>query len=163
MYERGEGVAENNSKALLFYKEGARKNSAYCYWRMGVLFNKEENHVNADKCFTLFLQSMPDIEPIGQLNCLYIPEIHSNGQHLSADELYSIIIECASVPLFRRYFEDSGLRTPLNGFFTKWRMEISGWVKETLELQMNTPNESPLLQQHFRKVVQRCEVLLGPK
>lgn len=162
MYERGEGVAANNSKALLFYKEGARKNSVYCYWRMGVLFNKEENHVNADKCFTLFLENMPDIEPNGQLIFPHMPEVHGNGQHLSADELRDLIIDCVWVALFKRYFDDPNLHTPLNGFFDKWRMEISNWTKETLDLQMKSPNGSALIQEHLHKVVQRCDVLSEP-
>ena len=163
MHEGGKGVAADNSKALLFYKEGARKGSVYCYWRMGMLFTEEENHINADKCFTLFVRNLSDIEPVGELIYPNMPEVHSNGQHLSADELTSLIMDCASVPLFRRYCDDPNLHTLLNGFFTKWSFEISTFAKKGLEFQMRPSHKSAHMQEHYGNVIQCCDALSEPK
>lgn len=58
MYEGGEGTPENKSKALEFYKEGARKGNIYCYWLMGELFRFERKKENAEKCYGLFLKQL---------------------------------------------------------------------------------------------------------
>jgi len=67
MYEDGEGVREDLNKAIEFYKEGARKGSVYCYWAMGMLFRRQENDINAEKSFNLFLKNKPDLMPNGQI------------------------------------------------------------------------------------------------
>lgn len=59
MYEDGHGVCKNSQQALEVYKEGARKGSVYCYWRMALLFVEEGNYDNSNKCFSLFVKSLP--------------------------------------------------------------------------------------------------------
>ena len=66
MYADGEGVREDKKKALDFYKEGARKGSAYCYWAMGMLFAAENSTDNAEKCFSLYLKNIPSSFPDSQ-------------------------------------------------------------------------------------------------
>lgn len=76
MYESGEGVREDKNKALEFFKEGARKGNVYCYWAMGMLFLKEKNNPNAEKCFSLFMKNKPKFLP--------------DHQKLSVDQLRSV-------------------------------------------------------------------------
>jgi hypothetical protein len=79
MYENGEGVREDKNKALEFYKEGARKGSAYCYWAMGMLFARENNDKNAEKCFALFLKNKPTtLSDIQRLTSMELSNIVGN-------------------------------------------------------------------------------------
>ncbi len=57
-YQEGEGVARNLTKALEFFKEGARKGRPACYFLMGLLFSSENQDANADKCFSLFIKNI---------------------------------------------------------------------------------------------------------
>jgi len=79
MYKFGNGVPPDSIKALEFYKEGARKGSACCYWEMGILFAQEGSQQNAEKCFRLFFQHIPALP---------------DGQHLTEAELHGIFFDC---------------------------------------------------------------------
>lgn len=59
-YQNGEGTQKNITKALEFFKEGARKGRPACYFYMGMMFSEEKNDANADKCFLLFLKNVPN-------------------------------------------------------------------------------------------------------
>lgn len=86
MYQYGaDGVPQDSIKSHEFYKEGALKGSAYCYWEMGMLFIKAregEDWRNAEKCFRLFLQHMPALP---------------DGQRLTGIELEFIFSDCADL------------------------------------------------------------------
>lgn len=45
------------SKAFSYYKDGAKKGNSYCYWRMGLLYWKDVEIENAQKCFSMFAKT----------------------------------------------------------------------------------------------------------
>lgn len=59
----GEGTPKNSAKALEFFKEGARRGRPACYFFMAKMFSVEENDINADKCFSLFIKNLPEAMP----------------------------------------------------------------------------------------------------
>jgi tetratricopeptide (TPR) repeat protein len=62
MYSDGEGVRKDLQKALQVLKEGARKGSLLCYWRMGCLFLMPDGNIeNAEKAFSLFTKNLPSL------------------------------------------------------------------------------------------------------
>lgn len=53
-------------KAFSYYKEGSKKGSAYCYWRMGLLYWKDVELENATKCFSMFAKTFQSKSEFGQ-------------------------------------------------------------------------------------------------
>lgn len=58
-YLDGEGTPKNSTKALEFFKEGARRGRPACYFFMARMFFDEQNDINANKCFSLFVKNFP--------------------------------------------------------------------------------------------------------
>jgi hypothetical protein len=113
MHRRGEGVREDKAKALDFYKEGARKGSLYCYWQMGMLFGRENNQANADKCFALFLRNMQPSLP--------------DGQKLTELEMYCIDCECAF------FVGEMNIPSVLKDFIVERRLVIRDFALQQLQ------------------------------
>jgi hypothetical protein len=111
MYQYGaDGVPQNSIKSLEFFKEGARKGSAYCYWAMGMLFiraREGEDWQNAEKCFRLFLRHMPALP---------------DGQHLTKLELDFIFQDC--VYLLQNKVNVTEPPAALSGFFVEKASQI---------------------------------------
>lgn len=63
MYANAEGVGQDVTMALEFYKEGARKGNVYCDWAMGVLFKRQGHTENAEKCIARFTRNMSNLPP----------------------------------------------------------------------------------------------------
>lgn len=106
MCEWGQGIREDRVKALEYYKEGARKGSVYCYWRMGVLFvdvfsSGEGNPINAEKCFSLFVKNMNGSLP--------------DESHLTEIELLNILDDCSDL-IFAECRYGKKLPSVLGGF-----------------------------------------------
>ena len=59
MYERGEGVPENISQALSYYKAGIKEGSCYCYWRLAHYFYQMKDFLNMEKCLNSFSVGYP--------------------------------------------------------------------------------------------------------
>ena len=57
MYQRGEGVSKNTTKALEWYKEGVKKGNYYCYVGMGGIFAYSGQDDNFHKCYKLFFKN----------------------------------------------------------------------------------------------------------
>jgi tetratricopeptide (TPR) repeat protein len=110
IYELGEGVRIDAVKALNFYKEGARKGSWFCYWKMGMLFGDQGNYDNADKCFSLFLKNLP----------LTLDD-DSYGTNY---EFHRVISTSVSLILRRRWTSITDLHSILNDFFAQWSIRI---------------------------------------
>jgi tetratricopeptide (TPR) repeat protein len=106
MYELGEGGRIDAAKALNFYKEGARKGSWFCYWKMGMLFGNQENYENADKCFSLFLKNLP---------------VTLDDDSL---EFHKVIYASVTLILRRRWTSITDLHSILNDFFAHWSIRI---------------------------------------
>lgn len=71
MYADGKGVKKDDSKALEYYKEGARRGIVFCYWQMAVLFfysdfifEDQSVYENAIKCSRLFIREIQLREPL---------------------------------------------------------------------------------------------------
>lgn len=67
-----QGVFVNNGRALEYYKEGARKGSVICYWKLGELFlgdyrAEAPNFENSAKCFSIFVTRLSDPQENDQL------------------------------------------------------------------------------------------------
>jgi hypothetical protein len=145
MYENGEGVREDKNKALEFYKEGARKGSAYCYWAMAMLFMFERNDINAEKCFTLFLKNKPS------------NKISYQGfQRLTPDEHSDIITNCSTLGVFQ---VNRGWSIPsiLNNFIIENLISISEKTLEMLDYCVEINNleaveECKLTLQYFESL-----------
>ena len=60
MYMDGEGVSENNNKALKYLKEGATKGDFQCYVEMAVIFGLQDEIENALKCWKKFFTTKSD-------------------------------------------------------------------------------------------------------
>lgn len=131
MYESGEGVREDKNKALEFFKEGARKGNVYCYWAMGMLFLKEKNNPNAEKCFSLFIKNKPGFLP--------------DHQKLSVDQLRSVFSDAAFILDFKLqgiWDLNSMISDVLHEFIIQNRAEICDSAKGFREyaLSMADPN-----------------------
>ena len=110
MYEQGNGVAANAEKALNFYKEGARKGSWLCYWKMGNLFGNQENYQNADKCFSLFLKNLP---------------VTHDDDSYETNVDFRIVIRSSVAQIMRRQWNSiPDLHSILDGFFAQWAIRI---------------------------------------
>ena len=115
IYENGEGVREDKIKALDFYKEGARKGSATCYWRMGIMFLREENISNSEKCFSLFLK--------------HKPENRSDNQAITDYELHGIFLDCGMEIIHKRKANDQGCQI-LRGFISDHYSDILSGLED---------------------------------
>lgn len=144
MHQHGKGVPENSMKALEFYKAGARKGSAYCYWQMGILFTWENDRQNAEKCFRLFLQHMPTLP---------------DGQRLTGLELARIFNDCVYLLIEhakRLISNTQGEELPavLSGFIAERASDILVKAKEHFSYCSNVGEETRL-----RKAIQYLETL----
>jgi|694.fasta_scaffold23487_4 hypothetical protein len=83
MYESGEGVIENPTTALAYYKEGKEKGSIECIWKMALLFAHNKKALNAEKCFKLFLLKLSTL-PVN---------LSTDDQKLTASDLNLIYNE----------------------------------------------------------------------
>ncbi len=140
MYEDGNGVRQDTKKAFDFYKEGARKGSAYCYWAMGMLFVNEYNNQNAEKCFSLFLKNKPEILP--------------DSQRLTDRELSSVFANCVSLLMYKIDLKEE-YTSILNGFIAENKVEISNVAKNWLK----TPIEDIDMHRVYRAVIQYLEAV----
>jgi T5orf172 domain/Sel1 repeat len=103
IYADGDGVPVNAEKALNFYREGARKGSWFCYWKMGMLFGAQKNYANADKCFALFLKNLPVTLDDDSYDTNY--------------EFHRVISTSVSLILRRRWTSITDLHSILDDFF----------------------------------------------
>ncbi|WP_211453229.1 GIY-YIG nuclease family protein [Collimonas antrihumi] len=70
-HEYGIGTAKSKEKALSYYKEGARRGNAYCYWLMGSIFTDQKHYSNANKALSLFLKNQKNELPDKQHRFLF--------------------------------------------------------------------------------------------
>lgn len=83
MHEEGKGVRVSEKLALDYYKEGARRGSLLCYWRMADLFLKTGAEDNAIKCFRLFIKGFQerDTTSKGYVDTSQLDSIALNAGH----------------------------------------------------------------------------------
>jgi len=113
MHQYGKGVRENKNKALEFYKEGARKGSACCYWTIAMLSVNEGNNKNAEKCFSLFLKNKPE---------------SFDSQHFTSGEFNLVLASCVTLLGLQIEY---GERFPLlDGFIAEHASNILEIAKE---------------------------------
>jgi len=62
MYNLGEGVRENKSKAFQYFKEGAKKGDIKCYAEMAKLFSDQENIDNALKSWKKYFELSNEVD-----------------------------------------------------------------------------------------------------
>ncbi|MBT9098721.1 GIY-YIG nuclease family protein [Methylovulum psychrotolerans] len=133
MYKYGKGVRENKNKALESYKEGARKGSAYCYWAMAMLFVDESNDEKAEKCFSLFLKTKPEL---------------CDSQRFTYTELNTVLANC--VTLLGLQIEYDVNFSLLNGFIA----EHSSSILEITKTWIANPDEHIYI---YESIVQYIE------
>ncbi len=54
IYNNSEYPIYNKDKAISYYKEGARNNDELCYFNLAIIYQKENDEVNANKCYSKF-------------------------------------------------------------------------------------------------------------
>ncbi len=118
MYEKGEGLREDTKKALEFYKEGARKGSVYCYWKMAMLFADQYNDKNAEKCFSLFIKN----------NLKKLPD----DQALTSGELDFIFLDCC-IHILSRFKKRGKEYAILHSFIAENSSNISNKARYMIE------------------------------
>lgn len=137
MYADGEGVREDKKKALEFYKEGARKGSAYCYWAMGMMFAAENSKDNADKCFSLFLKNIPSSFP--------------DSQKLTEIQLSDVFRGCVKL-LYENLFNGKDMPSILHEFITNNSAEIQNKAQRFVDFA-HEQNHSGL-EDRYKHIVQ---------
>lgn len=92
MYESGEGVRKNNSKAFQYFKEGAKKGDFECYAEMAILFSDQENIENSLKCWKKYFELSDNINYLHA--AWYIRFIKNNNLDLKyIDKIQTVIDE----------------------------------------------------------------------
>ncbi len=127
-YLDGEGTAKNPVKALEFFKEGARRGRPACYFFMARMFSDEQNDVNADKCFSLFIKNLPE---------------GASGENiLSSDEARSVDHGCLHVVNNRLLDGNPTRHAVINEIIVRRRQFILNVAKRMQEFSLERGNTS---------------------
>ena len=91
MYNSGEGVRENKSKAFQYFKEGAKKGDIECYAKMAILFSEQENIDNALKSWKKYFELSNKVDFYQTM--MYLKFIQRNNLDLKYIDKVQMVID----------------------------------------------------------------------